>query len=398
VRPVVEGYDLSGRHVAFLSWRDTQNPEGGGAERYLQKVAAGLVERGCSVTVFCAAYAGASPDEVVEGIRYVRRGGKLSVYAQGMRALRRGHLGPADLVVDVQNGLPFFSRLVTRRPVVVLVHHVHREQWPVVYPGLSGRVGWWIERRLAPLLYRRSQYVTVSRATRSELGALGISKRRVAVVHNGTDPIIPVAAGKAAAPTLAVVGRLVPHKQVEHAIDTAIELRDAFPGLRLEVVGSGWWEANLHEYAAARGAGDTVVFRGHVSEEAKHEVYERAWVLVLPSLKEGWGLVVGEAGMHATPTVAYSSAGGTLESVAAGMSGLLVDSPAELTGAVRDLLTETDLRARLGDGARAMSHAYTWGHAQQSFALVVHAALRGQLIDSQDPEEPVGRTGRRGRG
>ena len=38
-----------------------------------------------------------------------------------------------------------------------------------------------------------------------------------------------------------------------------------------------------------------------------------------------------------------------------------------------------------------MSHAYTWGHAQESFALVVHAALRGQLIDSLDPEEPVDR-------
>ncbi|GAA4366212.1 glycosyltransferase family 4 protein [Nocardioides caricicola] len=394
---MADGYDLKGTRVAFLSWRDTQNPEGGGAERYLEKVALGLVERGCEVTVFCAAYAGAPPDEVVDGVRYVRRGGKLSVYAQGMRALRRGDLGPVDVVVDVQNGLPFFSRLVTRRPVIVLVHHVHREQWPVVYPGLSGRIGWWIERRFAPFLYRRSQYVAVSRATRTELAALGVAGRRVAVVHNGTDRIVPVTPGKAATPTLAVVGRLVPHKQVEHAIDAALVLREEHPDLRLDVVGSGWWEANLHEYAAARGAGDTVVFHGHVSEEKKHEIYERAWVLVLPSLKEGWGLVVGEAGMHGTPTVAYSTAGGTVESVAAGMSGLLVDGPQELTEAVRTLLTDTDLRARLGDGARAMSHAYTWGHAQESFALVVHAALRGRLIDSLDPEEPVDRAGRRGR-
>ena len=91
-----------------------------------------------------------------------------------MRALRRGDLGRFDVVVDVQNGLPFFTRLVTRKPVVVLVHHVHREQWPVVYPGLTGRVGWFIERRLAPRLYRRCQYVAVSRATRAELQCLGV--------------------------------------------------------------------------------------------------------------------------------------------------------------------------------------------------------------------------------
>src|SRR5262245_41538225 len=141
-----EGLRLRNRHVVMLSWRDTTNPEGGGAEVYLEQVAAGLRERGAIVTVFTAAYDGAPAAETRDGIRFVRGGGKVSVYLWGMLLLLLGRLGPigrADIVVDVQNGLPFFSRLVTRRPVVVLIHHVHREQWPVVYPGLAGRVGWW---------------------------------------------------------------------------------------------------------------------------------------------------------------------------------------------------------------------------------------------------------------
>ena len=379
--------DLAGRKIVFLSWRDTHNPEGGGAERYLEKMAAGLVQRGCEVTIFCAAHAAAPPDEVVDGVRFVRRGSKLTVYPAGMRALRRGDLGDPDLVVDVQNGLPFFSRLVTRAPVVVLVHHVHREQWPVVYPGLSGRIGWWIERRMAPLLYRRDQYVAVSRATRSELRELGVRGRRVAVVHNGTDPAMPVAATKSPTPMVAVVGRLVPHKQVEHAIDAALALRSELPDLRLHVVGSGWWEGRLHEYAAARDAGDTVVFEGHVEEDHKHELYERAWVLALPSLKEGWGLVVGEAGMHRTPTVAYRSAGGTRESIEDGRSGVLVDTPAELTAALGTLLRSEEVRNRLADGAQEVSHLFTWEHAQHSFAVVLHEVLEGRRVESQDPDE-----------
>ena len=199
-------------------------------------MAAGLVHRGCEVTIFCAAHAAAPPDEEIDGIRFVRRGSKLSVYAAGMAALRRGDLGDPDVVVDVQNGLPFFSRLVTRAPVVVLVHHVHREQWPVVYPGLFGRVGWWIERRLAPWLYRRDQYVAVSRATRGELRELGVRGPRVAVVHNGTDLPCPSTVEKSPTPMIAVVGRLVPHKQVEHAIDATLALRAEFPDLRLHVV------------------------------------------------------------------------------------------------------------------------------------------------------------------
>ena len=378
---------LTGRHVVFFSWRDTTNPEGGGAERYLEKMALGLVARGCRVTVFCAAHAAASPSERVDGVHYVRDGTKTSVYPRAVWSLLRRRFGPVDLVVDVQNGLPFFTRLATRAPVVVLVHHVHREQWPVVYPGLPGRVGWWIESRLAPRLYRACQYVAVSRATRSELRQLGVTGPRIAVVHNGTDPVVPTRAGKAASPTVCVVGRLVPHKQVEHAIDAVLELRAEFPGLRLVVVGSGWWEATLREYAAERDAGDTVVFEGHVDEHRKNEIYETAWLMALPSLKEGWGLVVGEAGMHRTPTVAYRSAGGTRESIVDGRSGVLVDDQQDFVRSIRTLLADHACRERLADGAAVMSRQFTWESAQASFAEVVGTVLDGGRVDSVDASE-----------
>ena len=56
--------------------------------------------------------------------------------------------------------------------------------------------------------------------------------------------------------------------------------------------------------------------------ERKHEILAASWVLALPSLKEGWGLVVGEAAAHRVPTLAYRSAGGTTESVSDGITGL----------------------------------------------------------------------------
>ncbi|MDO9455307.1 glycosyltransferase family 4 protein [Nocardioides sp.] len=399
-RPSDETASLRGRHVVFLSWRDTRNPEGGGAELYLERMAEGLVARGCSVTIFSAAHDAGPADEVCDGIRYVRRGTKTTVYLEGVKALRRGDLGEPDLVVDVQNGLPFFSRRGTKAPVVVLVHHVHREQWPVVYPGLVGKVGWWIERRLAPWYYRRCQYVAVSSATRAELAQHGVGSDRVAVVHNGTDPVVTLAPGASPTPMLATVGRLVPHKQVEHAIDVAVALRAEHPDLRLHVVGGGWWEDELRAHAAAVGAGDTVVFEGHVDEARKHQVYEQSWLHLMPSLKEGWGLVIGEAGMHGTPTIAYASAGGVCESIDDGRSGLLVDDPQQLLEATRGLLADATERARLADGARVMSHAYSWESAQRSFAEVMTAALEGVVVGDQHPIErdavptPAGRSRR----
>jgi glycosyltransferase involved in cell wall biosynthesis len=374
--------------VVFLSWRDARHPEGGGAEKYLEMVASGLVDQGARVTIFTAAHPAAPPDETVDGIRFVRRGGRFGVYLRGMLALLRGSLGRPDVVVDVLNGLPFWSRLVTRAPVVVLVHHVHREQWPVAVPGRLATVGWWLESRLAPLVYRRSQYVAVSQATRTELRTLGVRGRRIAVVHNGSERSVPVSGGKAPTPTLAVVGRLVPHKQVEHAIDVALALRDELPGLTLHVVGSGWWEGVLHEYARTREAGGTVVFEGHVDERRKHEIYESSWVLLVPSIKEGWGLVIPEAGMHATPAIAYRSAGGTQESIDDGRSGLLVDDQAGLEEATRRLLSDPAVRSRLGTGARERCLTFSWEQTRASFAVVLLAAMEGRRIDTEDPEDP----------
>lgn len=383
-RPV----SLQGRHIVFFNWRDTANPEGGGSERYVEAMARGLAERGARVTIFCAAHEQAPADEVIDDVHYVRRGNHLRVYLSGLWLLLSRHFGKVDLVVDVQNGLPFFTRLATRKPIVVLVHHVHREQWPVIFPGLLGTVGWWIERRLAPVFYRGCQYIAVSRATRSELIGLGVAKARIAVVHNGTVSPPDLDPTKTPYPSLVVVSRLVPHKQIEHAIAAVSAVRHDHPDVHLSVVGSGWWEDDLFKYAAEAGVGDMVTFEGFVTESRKHEILARSWLMLLPSIKEGWGLVIGEAGSHGVPTIAYASAGGTRESIADGRSGLLVDDEAGFIAAVRRVLADDELRLRLGASALEMSRTFTWEHSQESFAHVLSDVLAGERVSVEDPDGP----------
>lgn len=358
-------------HVLFCNWRDTKNPEGGGSERYVESMARGLVDRGHQVTIFCAEHDRAPSDEVVDGVRFVRRGSKLDIYVRAFVGILFRRFGKVDLIVDVQNGLPFFTRLATRKPVVVLVHHVHREQWPVVYPGLMGKVGWWIESRLAPRIYRNSRYIAVSSATRNELIDLGVDRERITIVHNGNDPAPAVDSERSADPRMCIVGRLVPHKQVEHAIDAVAALSEEFPALVLDVVGAGWWEDELRSYARDHGVDDRVEFHGFVSDQAKHDIYACSWLMALPSLKEGWGIVIGEAGTHSTPTIAYGSAGGTNESIDHKDSGLLVDSPEEFIAGVRELIGDREWRRFLGQGALEKSHKYTWANSQREFAQVL---------------------------
>ncbi|MGN6129199.1 MAG: glycosyltransferase, partial [Nocardioidaceae bacterium] len=204
-------------------------------------------------------------------------------------------------------------------------------------------------------------------------------------VHNGADAPLAVDVPRSLTPTVCVVGRLVPHKQVEHAIELVRELRPELPDLSLRVVGSGWWADTLRKHAAAAGVADLVVFEGQVSEQRKHEVYHESWLQALPSLKEGWGLVVTEAGAHGTPTIAYASAGGTRESILHGRSGLLVDDRDGLVGAVRAVLTDDALRRRLSTGARELAGRYTWAQTEAGFAHVLTETLAGRRTDAEDP-------------
>ena len=101
-------------------------------------------------------------------------------------------------------------------------------------------------------------------------------------------------------------------------------------------------------FARARGVSDRVHLHGFVEESRKHELLARAWVVVMPSHKEGWGLTIVEAGLHATPAVAYSFAGGPSESIVHGRTGLLADSVEDFEEHVITLVDDARELAEVG--------------------------------------------------
>lgn len=379
--------DLPVRSVLLLCWRDTGHPQGGGSETYLQRIGAQLAASGTEVTLRTARYPGAAREEVVDGVHVQRRGGSYTVYVWAglaMAAARVG-LGPLrrvrpDVVVDTQNGLPFLSRLVYGRRAVVLVHHCHREQWPVAGPVMS-RIGWFVESRLAPRLYRRNQYVTVSLPSARDLAVLGVPADHIAVVRNGVDaaPGESLSVPRSSTPRVVVLSRLVPHKQIEDALDVIAALRGRIADLHLDVLGDGWWSQRLIGYAAELGISDAVTFHGHVDDTTKHAVLQRSWVHVLPSRKEGWGLAVVEAAQHAVPTIGYRSSGGLTDSVVDGVTGVLVDGPADLADALERLLTDDVLREQLGAKAQVRSGEFSWKESADAMRSVLESVHAGRM-------------------
>lgn len=367
--------------ILLLCWRDSEHPQGGGSERYLERVGRYLAAAGHTVVYRTARASGAPRRSQRQGMSFLRRGGKYTVYPSVWLELAVGRMGwgplrGVDAVVDTQNGIPFFARLWGGRPTVLLSHHCHREQWPVAGPVVA-RLGWFLESRVSPRLHRRCPYVTVSEPSKRELVEVGVHPERIRIIRNGVDPV-PVSVPQLPPDGrrhLITLSRLVPHKHIERAIDAVSDLRRRGHGdVVLDVVGDGWWKDRLMAYAAQRDA--PLTFHGRVSEELKHALLERAEVHLMPSAKEGWGLTVIEAAQHGVPTVAYRSAGGVQDSVAE--TGVLLDDGASLSDAVEKLFADPAERRALGEAARARAEAYSWDQTGAAFAELIDQVVAGE--------------------
>ena len=376
------------RSVLLLCWRDTEHPQGGGSEAYLERIGAQLAESGVRVTLRTARYPGARRREVRDGVQISRAGGPYSVYiwaglAMVLARIGLGSLRKArpDVVIDTQNGLPFMARWAFGRRVAVLVHHCHREQWPVAGP-VMGRIGWFVESKLSPRVHRRNQYVTVSLPSARDLTGLGVQPGHIAVVRNGLDeaPAQTLTVPRSATPRVVVLSRLVPHKQIEDALEAIAALRGRIPGLHLDILGGGWWQQRLVDHAALLGISDAVTFHGHVDDETKHYVLQQSWVQILPSRKEGWALAVTEAAQHSVPTIGYRSSGGLTDSIVDGVTGLLVDDHDELVDQLDRLLTDHVLREQLGAKAAARSSEFSWQQSADAMRTVLQAVHAGRIV------------------
>jgi len=201
-------------------------------------------------------------------------------------------------------------------------------------------------------------------------------------VRNGLDQIPESALGgpRASTPRVLVLSRLVPHKQIEDALTAVAELRPSIPDLRLDVVGGGWWYRRLVDHATRLGISDAVTFHGHIDDDAKHVVMQQAWVHVLPSRKEGWGLAVIEAAQHAVPTIGYRSSGGLADSIIDGVTGVLVDSRTELVHRLAQLLADPVMRDQLGTKAQARSAEFSWQQSAAAMRTVLESVVAGDRV------------------
>jgi glycosyltransferase involved in cell wall biosynthesis len=352
---------LAGRRAVVVNWRDPWHSLAGGSERYAWEFARALRAAGVRVEFLTARERGQRAAEIRDGIEVHRAGGPFTFYAHAALGLlrRRKRL---DIVVDPECGIPTFSPLFVRRDtaVVLVLHHVHQEQFRTYFPAPLAWLGRTLERVVMPRVYRGRRTVAVSESTRAEMRQQLGWTGPIGILGNGS--------------------RLVPHKRVDLVLHALRELADVRPGLRLDVCGQGPDRPRLEELTARLGLADRVTFHGYLPESRKERLLREAALHVCASDVEGWGQAVIDAAGYGVPTVARDVPG-LRDSVRHESTGWLVPDSDDadelcrrLTDQVRDALRELEEPENLAltvKACHAWASAFSWPQMHDQATAVV---------------------------
>lgn len=366
-------------HILILTDRCWDHPDAGGTGVHLTGQIDHWLLWGHCVTVIAGGYVGSTTVEHSPGLTTYRVGSRVSVFP---RTLLRGIVGripAADVTLEIINGICWMTPLWLKGPRVSLIHHVHRSMY-VDEMGEKGRLAA-LALETLPLrtLYRRSRFLVVSEATKSEVEQThAIPGSAIDVIYPGVDSEFFQPAAKSQEPTMIFLGRLKAYKRVE----TLLDVVSAIDGLTLDLVGDGNHGPELKAEVAARGLGDRVRFHGHVDEQTKKALLSRSWLAATASAAEGWSSATLEAAASGTPTVAHP-VGGLRESIVDGQTGFHGETLNDLVAATQRLVDDEPLRTRLSVQARARAEVLSWERSARGTLEVLQAAAdQGSAVAS----------------
>jgi glycosyltransferase involved in cell wall biosynthesis len=346
------------RRVETYAWRDLDDAEAGGSELHADEIFRRWA--GVGIEVLHRTSTADVPREFDRhGYRVIQRGGRFDVFPRVAlrQAVRRR---PADTAtIEIWNGVPWLAPVWAPRRRMVWMHHVHREMWAEALPRPFDAMGRTVETRLAPLLYRRSTFATLSESSADDIESLGIDRSRLTVIPPGVhERFVPDVSRRSEHPHVVVVGRLAPVKRQRLALDALEQARRSIPDLTVDLVGDGPDRALVQTWIDTHDASGWVHLRGRVTDDELVEAYQRAWLVLSASYAEGWGMSLTEAGACATPAVATDIAGHRGSAIA-GVTGLLVADPDDLAGALGRAVVElvSDAPRRESMATAAIEHA-----------------------------------------
>lgn len=262
--------------------------------------------------------------------------------------------------------LPCFSgkiaSIIKRKPLVI----TWLEVWDVYWRGYLGTIGGSVGRIIERLTMRLPDgIVAISQKTRIDLIKRGkVRPERIDVIPVGIDleRIVKIAPARESTDVL-FAGRLIHEKRVDLLLNAIAVAKKEIPTITCAIIGDGPERGLLEDLAVKLGVEENVSFTGFVDQDGLTAYMKASKVFVLPSIREGFGLVIVEANACGLPVISIRhDMSAVRELVEDGVNGFLVNdiSSREIAEAITKLVTDEALRERLAENGFAMAKKYGW--------------------------------------
>lgn len=363
--------------ILILNWRDSKHPLAGGAEQSLFEHAKYWQRKGAKIIWFSSAFHNAPAEETYDNIRIIRRGSHFTVHLHAFFYYKKNLKNNIDIVIDNFHFIPYFSPLyVKKEKILAFINEPARNAWfkniffPVSFVG-------YIAEPFFFRFYERIPFMTGARSIQQELIKYKVPQERIFVINHGVT--LPVKKGKMQKeknPTMLFLAQLAPDKGILDALEAFYFVKEKLPFLTFWIVGKAVTPTYLQvvkkKIKAIDPDGKRITLFGFVDAETKFSLLERAWVLVHPSVREGWGLNVIEANSVGTPAIGYNVTG-LQDSIQDGKTGLLTkeNSPMGLADAIERMVLNKPLYTKLASQTKQWAEQFTWEKAgEKSWSLI----------------------------
>jgi glycosyltransferase involved in cell wall biosynthesis len=262
--------------------------------------------------------------------------------------------------------LPCFSgkiaSIIKRRPLVITWLEVWDTYWDSYLGTIGGSVGRMIERLTMRL---PDGIVAISQKTRIDLVRRGkVRPERIDVIPVGIDleRIVKIAPAPNSNDVL-FAGRLIYEKRVDLLLNAVALAKKEIPTITCTIVGDGPERGLLEDLAVKLGIEENTIFTGFVDQDGLTAYMKASKVFVLPSIREGFGLVIIEANACRLPVISIRhDMSAVRELVQDGVNGFLVNdtSSREIAEAIIKLVRDDPLRERLAENGFAMAKKFAW--------------------------------------
>ena len=365
--------------------RDWYHPEATGGDITPWEYARYLAANGHEIVYLTSSFVGAEPEESMDGIRVVRRGGPWTQFWHCFTYYIRNGRGRFDVVVAEGFGgsrIPRFAPLYVKEPIVTLWYQVHDSLFSAQYPSAIVPPLKLLER-LTARVHRHTSVCALTEEWERLLPAVGLSRENISVVpvtirENWLSDSRP---RSESAPTIVWIGKFRRYKCPHHLLRAMEKVLARIPNARITFVGRHddiQYEDELRRMAQKLCILPAVSFQFNISEEEKRKLLMQSRVLVVTSPVEGFGIVVLEANACGGPVVVSS---GVPESVVTdGYNGLRYPfgDIEVLATALLEVLEDDKTFARLSRNAVNFAQQFGWRTVGRRFEHVVLNAEQGR--------------------